>query len=99
MENPSHWSGVHLGLIFAIHAQLNRVLPKALVAEMDEYVWVTEGSDEDRAILGRPDVFVPSSDTVRTATRTSKRPSAQLVLALQRNRSFWYPSLPREGIQ
>ena len=79
LENPNHWSGVHLGLIVAIRTQLNRVLPDNLVADIDEYVWVTEEIDSDRELLGRPDVFIPSTESVRTSTRASSRAKTQLV--------------------
>ncbi|MGL6095596.1 MAG: DUF4058 family protein [Fimbriiglobus sp.] len=62
LENPNRWAGVHLGLIFAIQAQLNRILPGNLAADVDEYVWVAEDTDSYRELLGRPDAFVPEAD-------------------------------------
>ena len=60
LEDPSGWSGVHLGLLYAIHAQLNRVLPEGFVAELDQYVWAVEKPSNNLRAIGRPDVFVPT---------------------------------------
>ena len=60
LEDPTGWGGVHLALIVAIQAELNRVLPAGFVAKIDEYVWVRD-TDEDRSLLGKPDAFVPQA--------------------------------------
>lgn len=36
LENPAFWGGVHGGLINAIRAQLNAILPEAYVADVEE---------------------------------------------------------------
>lgn len=60
LEDPSEWRSVHMGLLYAIHAELNLVLPEGVRARMDQYVWVREdGGDERR----RPDVFIPKPRT------------------------------------
>jgi hypothetical protein len=61
LENPARWAGTHTRLIVAIQTQLNHVLPDDLVADIDEYVWVTEEGD-DGEVPGKPDVFLPHSD-------------------------------------
>ena len=58
LEHPVRWPGVHTSLIVAMQAALNRQLPPHLIAEIDQYVWVEE--DEERELLGKPDVFLPS---------------------------------------
>ncbi|MBY0458689.1 MAG: DUF4058 family protein, partial [Gemmataceae bacterium] len=60
LEAPGRWSGVHSGLIYTIHARLNRQLPRNLVAEIDQYFWVAEG--DDRELLGKPDALIPADD-------------------------------------
>lgn len=57
LENPIRWAGVHLNLISGIQAELNRQLPDGIVAEIDQYVWVTDDAG-DRELLGNPDTFV-----------------------------------------
>jgi hypothetical protein len=56
LEDPAGWSGVHLGLLYAIHAELNRVLPDGVRARMDQFVWVREDGESGGR---RPDVFIP----------------------------------------
>ncbi len=68
LEDPSGWAGVHLTLIVAIQAELNRVLPDGYVARIDEYVWVRDTDDPDSSFRTRPDVFVPEP---RSASRGS----------------------------
>jgi hypothetical protein len=58
LEDPTHWAGVHTRLIVAISNLLNQLLPPNLVADIDQYVWVTEESDDDRQRV-KPDVFIP----------------------------------------
>jgi hypothetical protein len=58
LEAPDGWGGVHLALLYQLHAELNRVLPDGVVARMDEYVWIRD-SDDDAEMRVKPDVFVP----------------------------------------
>ena len=71
LEDPAGWGGVHLGLLYAIHAQLNDVLPDGFVAELDQYVWTREEPDDDSARLGKPDVLVPKRRPFRAGSRSA----------------------------
>ena len=42
----------------AIEAQLNKALPDGFVADLDQYVWLTEEAADGRELPGRPDVLV-----------------------------------------
>jgi hypothetical protein len=60
LEKATTWGGVHMGLLYAIHAALNRDLPEGLYAELDQYLRVEEGGDDEvRTGRRNPDVFVP----------------------------------------
>ena len=58
LENPVRWGGVHLRILVAISTQLNRIMPDGFTTEIEQYITVSEGS-EDEGITGRrnPDVF------------------------------------------
>lgn len=59
LENPVYWGGVHSRLIASISTSLNRDLPEGYFAEIEEHIWLqTEEPDEEREILGKPDVFL-----------------------------------------
>jgi hypothetical protein len=75
LEEPSGWSSVHLALIVAIQAELNRVLPEGYVARIDEYVWVRDTDDGDDRFLTRPDVYIPQARRTGNGTATLTRPS------------------------
>lgn len=66
LEDTARWAAVHSGLIYTMQAALNRHLPRHLVAEIDQYVWVRQ--DDDRELLGKPDVFVPGEGDDSTGT-------------------------------
>lgn len=80
LEEPTRWAGVHMNLIVAIQAELNRRLPPPFVAEIDQYVRVQEVGDEDNT-LGRrnPDVFVPESNGVHAPARSAQSGVATLT--------------------
>lgn len=61
LESPRHWGSVHNRLNGAIEAQLNRGLPPGYVAELDQYVWLTEEPGEPE-LLVRPDAIVARRD-------------------------------------
>jgi hypothetical protein len=88
LEIPDRWGGVHLGLLYAIHAELNRVLPEGIVARLDQFVWVRdEGEYEARR---KPDVFIPEpTDRGGAATLTEPvtSPTTRTVLPRGRKRN------------
>lgn len=71
LEDPTRWGGVHTRLIVAISNRLNQLLPPNLVADIDQYVWVTEESDDGRQRV-KPDVFIPDETS---PPQTSDYPS------------------------
>lgn len=52
------WSDFHTNVIVAIRDQLNPRLPKRYIATTEIYVWRLENSEEERLLLGGPDVHV-----------------------------------------
>lgn len=94
LEQPSGWSSVHLSLIVAIQADLNRVLPAGYVARIDEYVWVRDTDDPDDRFLARPDVFVPEPrkgvNGTATLARTSAAPTTRGAFSNNRKRRQRY---------
>lgn len=81
LENPAFWSGVHDGLINAIRAQLNAVLPETYVADVEERLYIVQ-SERDV----RPDVVVvqskPMTPSPSSATTAVADPPLQIkVLA------------------
>lgn len=56
LEKPALWGGVRDGLVNAIRAQLNAVLPEAYVADVEERLYIVQ-SERDV----RPDVVVVQS--------------------------------------
>ena len=62
LESSMHWGSVHDRVIAAIEAQFNRNLPAGYVAELDQYVWLTGDTPDERELLGRPDAFVLHED-------------------------------------
>lgn len=70
LENPALWGGVHDGLINAIRAQLNAMLPDMYVADVEERLYIVQ-SERDV----RPDVVLVQSRTV------SSSPSAIAAVA------------------
>lgn len=80
LEDPAGWSGIHLGLIVAVQAELNRVLPQGYVARIDEYVWVRDTEDPEESFRVRPDVFLPESRrSNRGSTAVAPRATAPTV--------------------
>jgi Protein of unknown function (DUF4058) len=66
------WPDFHAAMISALRDQLNPLLPKRFIASSDLYVWREELSEEERRVLGGPDVQVvgkgPSSSGAALAT-------------------------------
>jgi Protein of unknown function (DUF4058) len=52
------WSSFHSNVIVAICDQLNPRLPKRYIASTELYVWRFDNSEEERLLLGGPDVHV-----------------------------------------
>ncbi len=67
------WADFHANVITAIRDQLNPRLPKRYIASTELYVWRFDNSEEERLLLGGPDVHVadvkpaPTGDSVATA--------------------------------
>ena len=79
LEDLTRWGGVHLGLIYAIQTELNRVLPVGLFAEIDQYVRVEESDSDDVNQLRNPDVFVP--EPLSPVTRIGSSVGSTVVIA------------------
>ncbi len=79
LEDPTRWGGVHLGLIYAIQTELNRVLPVGLFAEIDQYVRVEESDSDDVNQLRNPNVFVP--EPLSPVTRIGSSGGSTAVIA------------------
>jgi hypothetical protein len=75
LEDPAGWGSVHSGLIYAIQAELNQVLPHGFIARIEENVWVRDVEDDDNKLLGKPDVYIPSP-------RVTKGPQGVLIKTL-----------------
>jgi hypothetical protein len=61
LEGPEYWPGLHLSLIVAMRAAINRHLPANYFAEVDQYVWLeTEEEDPERRAV-RPDAYAVDS--------------------------------------
>src|SRR5438477_6893310 len=52
------WPSFHANVIVAIQDQLNPRLPKRYIASTEIYVWRFDNSEEERLMLGGPDVHV-----------------------------------------
>jgi len=58
LENPLRWGGVHLRTLVAISTQLNRLMPDGYTTEIEQYITVSEGSEDEESTARRnPDVF------------------------------------------
>jgi hypothetical protein len=81
LEAPANWPGVHLALLVAIQAQLNRVLPPGYIARVDEYVWVRDTEEPDYRAGIRPDVYIPEpTRSGGNGTAIARRTTAPTVL-------------------
>ena len=79
LEDPTRWGGVHLRMIVAIAAELNRHLPDGLVADLDEYVWLKDEDEPDELpTRKRPDAFVPDRPTA-TRTKATRTASTRVL--------------------
>jgi hypothetical protein len=80
LESVDVWPELHGQLIHSIRRHLHQVLPERYVARIDRHIWVHDPDEDDRILLGRPDVFVtdpqepaggaPASVTAAPATIT-----------------------------
>ncbi len=79
LETEAGWGGFHQAYVVAVQAELNRFLPDGYRAQIDEYVWVQDESEE-RASRVKPDSFVPDRGTHSgnaTAVRPTTAPTAR----------------------
>jgi len=75
LENPTHWSDVHHGLISEIQARLNQQLRPKYFARVEERVYISDEYDVGRSVI-IPDVRLMTDDSeswrhVTSPTRTS----------------------------
>lgn len=72
LEDPDVWGGFHAGMIYSIHAELNRHLPPGYVARIDQYVWVQEERTGRAVRRIRPDIYTePGTRTGGTIAATA----------------------------
>lgn len=69
----SLWSDLHGALLWAIRAELTRLLPSRYAALVGQHVWLEGADDGDRTLLGVPDIHIPRQNG--SATGTSLVPS------------------------
>lgn len=81
LEAPWIWPDLHLTLIVAIRAELNRLLPAHYVASADRYVWLQEPTDTPPNRFGKPDVYVTGEGGSPAAALTTAAPPVKVVLA------------------
>ena len=79
LEKPAEWGGFHLGMCYAIQAELNRHLPGGLRAKLDQYLWVQDapaggGASAGRPVKVKPDAFVPEGQTGGNGVAVAARP-------------------------
>lgn len=61
LEQPDVWPDFHGTFLMGLRAELNRLLPMHYAARWDRYVWIDQGPGETPTLLGKPDVFLPST--------------------------------------
>ena len=57
------WGSFHTNVIVAIRDQLNPRLPKRYIASTEIFVWRFDNSEEERLLLGGPDVHIADVQT------------------------------------
>jgi hypothetical protein len=86
LESPVYWAGFHTSLNVAIMAGLSSRLPVGYYADVDRHIWVDdELPEDDRFLIGRPDVYISQSDggtAVATATKMATKPTGRALLKL-----------------
>lgn len=58
LEDPGFWPGVHSGMNYNMVVALNPQLPEGYFAQLDEYIWLEDEANDERELIGKPDVTV-----------------------------------------
>ena len=78
----SLWPDVHASLLVMLKFALVRALPEKYSALVGQYVWL-EGADEDeRVLLGAPDIHVSGSDVADVGADVASATTAPVVTTL-----------------
>jgi hypothetical protein len=67
----SLWADLHATLIPLIRGALVALLPEGYVANIDQYVWLGEGEEDEIVRRVKPDAFISETPTRETATERS----------------------------
>jgi hypothetical protein len=71
LEDSDIWSDFHGEFIHVIRGHLHAVIPERYVARIDRHIWVDESEDDERLLLGRPDVYVADPEPGAVASSAS----------------------------
>lgn len=85
------WGDCHGGLIQAIRAQLNVKLPPRFLANTGLYIWREGPEENERVMLGGPDVFAAEKwprPTGGTPTAVVEAPVTTLLPGIERKQRF-----------
>lgn len=84
------WPSFHTNVIVAICDQLNPRLPKRYIASTELFVWRFDNSEEERLLLGGPDVHVSEvrPETPGPAVATVSAPITTVLPGVVRKQRF-----------
>jgi hypothetical protein len=82
LEGPNLWPDVHATLLPIIRSELVRVLPDKYAALIGQYVWLEGADEDDRPILGVPDVHLSTLDEPGISTVATGGTTAPVVTTL-----------------
>jgi len=85
------WEDFHNNMIVAFRAQLNAQLPDGYVANTDLYVWREDPPEQDRSMLGGPDVRIAESGprgSLDLATAAVAAPFTALLPGVDRKQRY-----------
>jgi hypothetical protein len=85
------WGDFHRTMITALRAQLNAKVPRRYVANTELYVWREDPTEQERLILGGPDVHVADqkpSEKSGTAVASARAPITTVLPGVERKQRY-----------